>query len=97
MRKRVKWAKFIWDDNPQKQLKEVFNRYNLEHYYQGESRCVKCNSKLEKITKEEIIERLEPKTKKYFDDFRYCSSCDKIYWRGSHYEKTEKMLNKLLQ
>jgi uncharacterized protein with PIN domain len=97
MRKRVKWAKFIWDDNPQKQLKEVFNRYNLEHYYQGESRCVKCNSKLEKITKEEIIERLEPKTKKYFDDFRYCSSCDKIYWKGSHYEKSEKMINKLLQ
>ncbi|PUU94801.1 Mut7-C RNAse domain-containing protein [Halanaerobium sp.] len=95
MRKKVKWASFIWNDDPKEQLKEVFNRYSLSQYYQGESRCVNCNSKLEKIDKEEIIERLEPKTKKYFNDFRYCKKCDKIYWRGSHFEETEKLLNHL--
>ena len=95
MRKRVKWASFIWSDDPKEQLKEVFKRYSLSHYYQGESRCVNCNSQLEKIEKEEIIERLEPKTKKYFNDFRYCKNCDKIYWRGSHFEKTEKLLTEL--
>lgn len=94
MRKKVKWAKFIWSDNPKKQLQEVVERFQLLNYYQGkESRCVNCNSKLVDIDKEEIIERLEPKTKKYFDDFKYCLQCDKIYWRGSHYKKTEKMLN----
>jgi uncharacterized protein with PIN domain len=96
MRKKVKWASFIWDDDPKKQLREVFERYGLSHYYQGESRCVNCNSQLEKIDKKEIIERLEPKTKKYFDDFRYCRSCDKIYWRGSHFKKTEKLLKHLI-
>ena len=98
MRKRVKWAKFIWNDDPQKQLQEVFNRFNLLQYYQGEeNRCVNCNTKLIKIKKEEIIERLEPKTKKYFQDFKYCSKCDKIYWRGSHYKKTEKFIDNLKQ
>ncbi|WP_133960276.1 Mut7-C RNAse domain-containing protein [Halanaerobium saccharolyticum] len=98
MRKRVKWAKFIWSDDPKKQLKEVFDRFQLAQYYQGqESRCVNCNTKLVDIDKEKIIERLEPKTKKYFDDFKYCPRCDKIYWCGSHYEKTEKMLTKLKQ
>ncbi|TDO72687.1 hypothetical protein DFR79_1433 [Halanaerobium saccharolyticum] len=98
MRKRVKWAKFIWNDDPKKQLEEVFARFQLAQYYHGqESRCVDCNSKLVDIDKEEIIERLEPKTKKYFQDFKYCPSCDKIYWRGSHYEKTEKMLTELNQ
>lgn len=95
MRKRVKWARFIWNDDPKKQLQELFERYQLAEYYQGESRCVNCNSELEKIDKEEIIERLEPKTKKYFNDFRYCSNCDKIYWRGSHFEETEKLLKRL--
>lgn len=96
MRKRVKWAKFIWNDDPKRQLAEVFERFQLAQYYQGEeSRCVNCNSKLVEIAKEEIIERLEPKTKKYFEDFKYCQQCDKIYWRGSHFEKTEKMLNEL--
>ena len=95
MRKKVKWAHFIWNDDPKEQLKDVFKRYSLNQYYQGESRCVNCNSQLEKIDKAEIIERLEPKTKKYFDDFRYCRSCDKIYWRGSHFEETEKLLERL--
>ena len=97
MRKRVRWAKFIWNDNPKKQLQEVFERYQLAEYYRGESRCVNCNSKLVEVDKQEIIERLEPKTKKYFDDFRYCPQCDKIYWRGSHFQKTEIMLSKLKQ
>jgi hypothetical protein len=95
MRKRVKWASFIRDDDPQKQLKEVFDRYSLSNYYQGESRCVNCNGELKKVDKKKIVERLEPKTKKYYNDFRYCSKCDKIYWRGSHYEKTEKLLEKI--
>jgi uncharacterized protein with PIN domain len=96
MRKKVKWAKYIWNDNPKKQLKEVFERFNLTQYYQGEeSRCVNCNSKLVEIDKGEIIERLEPKTKKYFEEFKYCQQCDKIYWRGSHYDKTEKLLDEL--
>lgn len=95
MRKTVKWAYFIWNDDPKEQLQELFNRYSLSKYYQGESRCVNCNGQLEKIDKEEIIERLEPKTKKYFNDFRYCSNCDKIYWRGSHFEETEKLLKRL--
>jgi uncharacterized protein with PIN domain len=96
MRKKVKWAKFIWSDNPKKQLQEVFERYQLLKYYQGESRCVNCNSKLVDIDKKEIIERLEPKTKKYFDDFKYCRQCEKIYWRGSHYDKTEKLLDEIV-
>jgi len=96
MRKRVRWAKFIWNDNPKKQLQEVFKRFALTQYYQGEeSRCVNCNSSLLDIDKEEIIERLEPKTKKYFDEFKYCPKCDKIYWRGSHFKKTENMLAEL--
>jgi hypothetical protein len=98
MRKRVKWAHFIWNDDPKKQLAEVFERFQLAQYYHGqESRCVNCNSKLIDIDKEEIKERLEPKTKKYFQDFKYCQKCDKIYWRGSHYKETEKMVSRLDQ
>lgn len=96
MRKQVKWAKFIWNDDPKAQLKEVFERFNLNKYYPEQaSRCVNCNSKLIDIKKEEIIERLEPKTKKHFEDFKYCQQCDKIYWKGSHFEKTEELLTKL--
>ena len=92
-RSRVKWAKYLFKDEPKLQLKEVAERFKLADYYQKDkSRCVDCNTELIKVKKENIIERLEPKTKKYFDDFVYCPNCDKIYWRGSHFSETEKWL-----
>lgn len=92
-RSRVKWAKYLFEDDPKLQLKEVTDRFKLADYYQkGKSRCVDCNTELIKVKKEDIIERLEPKTKKYFEDFVYCPKCDKIYWRGSHFSETEKWL-----
>lgn len=95
-RKEVKWAMFISYDSPRKQLKEVFDRYNLFAYYDGENtRCINCNHKLIKVEKSEIIDRLEPKTKKYFNDFKLCPNCNKIYWEGSHYKRTEKLIRKL--
>ena len=39
------------------------------------------------ISKEAVIDQLEPRTKQYFEKFRQCSDCRKIYWKGSHYER----------
>lgn len=95
-RKEVEWALFISSDSPQKQLEEVFNRYDLFQYYDGvKSRCTDCNHKLIQVKKDKIISRLEPKTKKYFNDFKICPNCNKIYWKGSHYKKTEELIKKL--
>ncbi|MDZ7671298.1 MAG: Mut7-C RNAse domain-containing protein [Halanaerobiales bacterium] len=81
--------------NPKEQLKEVIIRYNLINYINYTSRCPKCNSELEEIKKEKIIDRLEPKTKKYYNDFYICPSCDQIYWRGSHFRKINEMINNI--
>lgn len=95
-RKEVKWAVFISYDDPKKQLKEVFHRFNLFNYYDKKNtRCVNCNHKLIKVKKSKIIDRLEPKTKKYFNKFKLCPNCNKIYWEGSHYKKTEELIEKI--
>lgn len=97
MRKKVKWGCFIKDDEPREQLKQVFKRYSLELYYNGEaSRCVDCNTVLIDVDKEKIIDRIEEKTKKYFEKFKICPDCSKIYWRGSHYHQTENILEDIL-
>jgi hypothetical protein len=38
------------------------------------------------------MHRLEPKTKKYFHEFHICQQCDQIYWKGSHYQRLEKLI-----
>jgi uncharacterized protein with PIN domain len=30
---------------------------------------------------------LEPLTRIYYERFRRCKKCGKIYWRGSHFDK----------
>lgn len=95
MRKRVKWAKFIKNDVPKKQFEELVKRYDLAVYYNGEkSRCPDCNEELNKIAKSKIIDRLEPKTKKYYEDFKICPECSKLYWQGSHFNNTEDLFKK---
>jgi uncharacterized protein with PIN domain len=83
-------AYWVRSDNPERQLKEVLQRFDLEGSIKPFKRCLECNQPLEPVTKEEIMARLEPKTKRYFDTFHICRHCDKIYWKGSHWENMVK-------
>jgi uncharacterized protein with PIN domain len=42
------------------------------------------------------LEQLEPKTERYFDDFRQCQGCRQVYWRGSHYERMQGFIGQVL-
>lgn len=96
MRKQVTYGQFIHNDDPRAQLYEVFERYDLARHYNGDgSRCTDCNGKLVEVDKQEIIERLEPKTKKYFEQFKICQECNKIYWEGSHYKRMEALFEEI--
>ncbi len=78
---------WIRNTDPFKQTEEVILKYDLKNSLKSFSRCMNCNGILKHIEKEKIINRLEPKTKKYFDEFYICQSCTQIYWKGSHWEK----------
>ena len=95
IRKNVKYGYFVRADLPKKQLKEVIARYNLLEYINKASRCPKCNHLLKRIEKEKIIDRLEPKTKKYFNKFYICPNCDQIYWKGSHFNRIDNLIENI--
>jgi len=77
------------------QLREVIERFELMDLIQPFHRCIRCNHPLEPVEKEAVIHQLEPLTKKYFDEFHICPSCRQIYWKGSHFEKMQKLIKKL--
>jgi uncharacterized protein with PIN domain len=58
------------------------------------TRCLQCNGLLESVNKADVLERLEPLTKIYYENFRRCNACGKIYWPGSHFGKLEARLGK---
>ena len=43
----------------------------------------------------EGIDRLEPLTKLYFQEFHICPACGQIYWKGSHYEKMQGLISSI--
>jgi uncharacterized protein with PIN domain len=71
----------------EEQTIEVLRRFDLESVIAPLTRCLACNGLLETIEKKQVIDRLEPLTKIYYETFRRCASCGKIYWGGSHFDK----------
>jgi uncharacterized protein len=74
------------------QLSEVIRRFDLMQRIVPFHRCLRCNHPLELVAKEAVIDRLEPLTKLYFDEFQICPACQQIYWKGSHYEKMKMLI-----
>lgn len=79
------------------QLLDVIRRYDLVGLARPFSRCLRCNGLLHAIEKAAIADRLLPLTKKYYDDFRQCDACGKIYWPGSHYDSLKRFIEAALR
>ena len=92
MRKAVRHGYCPRSLDPLKQLEEVVQRFELKDKVQPFHRCLRCNHPLEAVDKAVILERLEPLTRKYFEEFHICPNCQQIYWKGSHFEKMQKVL-----
>ena len=50
------------------------------------------NGVLESVAKADILDRLEPKTRLYYQIFARCADCQRIYWQGSHMDNMLKRL-----
>lgn len=83
--------------NPEEQLTAVLHRYHLFDDILNTPRCLRCNGQLKPVAKEAIIDRLEPKTKLYYDTFHVCIDCQQIYWQGSHYPKIREFIDSIQQ
>jgi uncharacterized protein with PIN domain len=89
-------AYFIRDHDPRKQLDEVIRRFDLKNRIIPFGRCTRCNGIVQQVDKAKIVDRLEPKTRKYFDTFWQCTSCGQIYWEGSHVKHMLKLTDEVL-
>ena len=83
-RRAVTHGLFVHSEHPEEQTLEVIRRLDLKQRLAPFSRCVRCNGRLIGVRKAEVIDRLEPLTRRYYDDFSRCADCGRIYWPGSH-------------
>ena len=92
---KVTHGYFLRATNPTEQTKEIIKRFDLRHKITPFIRCIECNDLLIDVDKEKISEKLPEKTKDYYDIFKQCQGCKKIYWQGSHFVKMKKFIASL--
>ena len=81
--------------NADEQTIEVVRRFDLSELIAPFTRCLRCNAPLEEAAKADVIDKLEPLTKIYYDQFRRCPDCKQIYWSGSHFPKLQKRIEEI--
>jgi uncharacterized protein with PIN domain len=84
-RRAITHGVFVRSQHPEQQALEVLRRLDLGQQLAPLTRCLACNGALAAVAKREIIDRLEPLTRRYYDDFSCCTQCSRIYWAGSHH------------
>ncbi len=67
------------------QMGEILARFDLRGQVKAFSRCTVCNGGLTAVPRAEIVERLPPRTRRYYDRFWMCPDCMRVYWKGAHY------------
>ena len=95
-RGEVTFGYFVRATVPRGQLLEVLRRFNLFRSVAPFQRCLRCNSLLQPISKESILDRLPPRTAECYHQFQICPRCDRLYWPGSHYEHMQRFIERLL-
>ena len=96
-RRIVNHGYFVRSHVPRKQLDEVLARFDLYADIKPFGRCTRCNGMVAAVDKHSILDQLEPKTLRYYDQFWRCDSCGQVYWEGSHFEKMKLLIAELDQ
>ena len=87
----------VRETQPDQQLIEVVSRYNLSRLIAPFRRCLHCNALLQPVAKELINDRLLPDTRQRYHQFHLCPECDRVYWKGSHYQRMTSLIERMIQ
>ena len=83
--------------DPWQQLEEIIKRFDLYDAIMAFRRCASCNGILESVDKAEIADQLPHNTAEYYDEFRRCLGCGKIFWPGSHYDQMDQFVERVIK
>lgn len=95
-RKLVTHGYCVRETDPELQMLEVVERFDLRGRLEPFSRCLRCNGLTGEVAKVDVVDRLPADTRRYYDEFRICSECRQVYWKGSHYRRMRAFLKRTL-
>lgn len=87
---------YIRSNDPFEQLKEVIHHTGISRSdIKPFSRCIRCNSRIEKVNKLLLRGKVPDYVWDTQHNFFICKKCVKIYWPGSHIERSLERIDRL--
>lgn len=86
---------WLRSQQPKEQLLEIIQWFSLCHAIQPFSRCMACNGILQQVEKRFVADSLPLQTKMYFGEFYQCTTCNHLYWKGSHYKNMQQVVKEV--
>jgi uncharacterized protein with PIN domain len=94
-RKEVDRGYFVRATGSEAQLGEVVRALQLEPLVAPFTRCRECNVPLEEAAKEDVADRLPEKVRGFYERFKRCPGCERVYWEGTHFERMRGVMDRL--
>ena len=82
-------------DDPKQQLNQVVAAIGLNYNFGPFTRCLECNKPLVNRSKEEVRGLVPPYVFDTQVEFKQCSDCKRIYWRGTHWQNMNREMEHL--
>jgi uncharacterized protein with PIN domain len=58
-------------------------------------RCMSCGGELRAVPKDEVRDRIPPRTARWKDEYFACAGCGQLFWQGTHWERIARRLSDL--
>jgi uncharacterized protein with PIN domain len=87
-------ALLITSERLDDQARQVLTDLNLEPD-RAFSRCPVCNEPLQTLDREAARSRVPAYVAEAHQTFRACPACQRVYWRGTHWQQMDRFLHRL--
>jgi uncharacterized protein len=91
-RRTIRRAAYVRGGRPDEQLADVLDRFRLP--LAPYTLCTACGGTVQPVPKADIVELLEPGTRRTQRFFTRCRSCGRVYWRGAHAARLDRLIHR---
>jgi uncharacterized protein with PIN domain len=96
-RRTIAYGCYVRALKAEEQLREVFDRLGIADRARPFTRCLHDNAPLRAVDKDAVFDRLPPMVAASQDEFSTCGLCGRVYWKGSHWQRMNAVLERALR
>ena len=91
-------AKLIESDRLSRQIRQVINELHINiSQLKPLSVCLECNKTLVARDKVDIKDRVPPYVYETQEEFVECPQCNRIYWKGTHWQAMQRNIRNMIE